>query len=145
MKKLTVRKELMIMFSVLVCACGNDKDGDLGTNTGNGAFQTAINSYVRTMPSVKQIDPFSERKVAESKPASFEYAFKIQEQVQIRSSMNKRKSLKNNFFSRMIRTFSILVHCFERRVWLKESMIPLKPSALQLYFQPTFLAVPTPQ
>lgn len=63
MKKLTVRKELMIMFSVLVCACGNDKDGDLGTNTGNGTFQTAINSYVRTMPSVKQIDPFSERKV----------------------------------------------------------------------------------
>ena len=84
MKKLTVRKELMIMFSVLVCACGNDKDGDLGTNTGNGTFQTAINSYVRTMPSVKQIDPFSERKVGEPKPASFEYAF-----INTRAGSNK--------------------------------------------------------
>ena len=75
MKKLTVRKELMIMFSVLVCACGNDKDADLGTNTGNGAFQTEINSYVRTMPAVKQMEPFSERKVGEAKPASLQYVF----------------------------------------------------------------------
>ena len=75
MKKLTLRKELTIALSVLVCACGNDKDGDLGTNTGNGTFPTEINSYVNTMPSVKQMEPFSERKVGDAKPASLGYAF----------------------------------------------------------------------
>ena len=75
MKKLTLRKELTIALSVLVCACGNDKDGDLGTNTGNGTFPTEIKSYVNTMPSVKQMEPFSERKVGDAKPASLGYAF----------------------------------------------------------------------
>ena len=75
MKKLALRKELMVMFSILACACGNDRDGDLGTNAGDGTFPTAINSYVNTMPSVKQMNPFSERKVGEAKPASLGYAF----------------------------------------------------------------------
>lgn len=70
MKKLKLRKELMLMLPILLGACTNDKDGDLGTNTGNGAFPTAINSYVHSMPSVKQIEPFAERKAGEAKTIS---------------------------------------------------------------------------
>lgn len=70
MKRFVFKKGLVFIIPFLVCACGNDKDGDLGTGIEKGTFSTTINSYVQELPSVKQINPFTERKVEESKNAT---------------------------------------------------------------------------
>ncbi len=95
MKKTVIKNGLVIMTTLVACACSNDKTDSLGTSTDlREAFSTAVNSYVVSMPSVTQRTPFPEKKVVGEYQAGMPQALTVTRAGNVREFYEQAKEFE---------------------------------------------------